>query len=36
MKLHPDWKVAKDQFKLTDVLGEGSGGQVVKAIHRES
>lgn len=36
MKLSPDWKVTKEQFKLTEVLGEGSGGQVVKAVHRKS
>jgi serine/threonine protein kinase len=36
MKLGTDWKTVKDNFKLTSVLGEGSGGQVVKAVHRDS
>ena len=34
MKLSPDWKATKVLYKLTAVIGEGSGGQVVKAIHR--
>ena len=34
MKLSKDWIATKEIFKLTEVLGEGSGGQVVKAVHR--
>ena len=36
MKLNSEWKATKEIFKLTEVLGEGSGGQVVKAVHRTS
>ena len=35
-KLSSSWKSLKENFKLTEVIGEGSGGIVVKALHRES
>ena len=36
LKLDSSWKAVKQEFKLVQVLGQGSGGQVVKAIHRET
>lgn len=33
-KLSSSWKTLKESYKLTDILGEGTGGQVVKATHR--
>ena len=35
-KLGKAWKVIKEKYKLLEILGEGSGGQVVRASHRES
>ena len=35
-KLSATWKTPKENYKLTEVLGEGTGGQVVKAYHRQS
>jgi hypothetical protein len=36
LKLDLSWKAVKQEFKLTKIIGSGIGGQVVKAIHRES
>ena len=36
MKLDSSWKAVKTHYKLTSVMGEGAGGQVVKAKHRET
>ena len=35
-KLGSSWKALKEIYKLTEIIGEGQGGQVVKAYHRES
>jgi|TARA_B110001450_G_C17606872_1_gene475486 mitogen-activated protein kinase 1/3 len=36
MKLEASWKCVKDDYKIVEVIGEGTGGQVVKGIHRET
>ena len=36
MKLDSSWKTIKTNYKLIAILGEGVGGQVVKAKHRET
>jgi serine/threonine protein kinase len=36
MKLHKSWNAVSKEFKLTEMLGQGAQGQVVKAVHRES
>jgi serine/threonine protein kinase len=36
MKLEASWKCVKNDYKIVEVIGEGTGGQVVKAIHRET
>ena len=35
-KLDSSWKSLKTNYKLTDVVGQGSGGLIVKARHRLS
>ena len=35
-KLDNSWKTVKEHYKLITVLGEGVGGQVVKARHRKT
>ena len=35
-KLDNSWKTVKENYKLVAVLGEGGGGQVVKARHRKT
>ena len=35
-KLGSTWKALKEHYKLTEVIGEGQGGQVVKAYRRDS
>ena len=35
-KLDSSWKTVKDKFKIVEVIGEGSYGQVVRAIERET
>jgi serine/threonine protein kinase len=34
MKLSSSWTDVSTDYKLIKVLGEGGGGQVIKAIHR--
>ena len=36
MKLDAGWRTVKNDYKIVEVIGEGTGGQVVKAIHRET
>ena len=36
MILEPHWKALKEEYKLCKVLGQGTYGQVVKAIHRST
>jgi hypothetical protein len=36
MKLHPSWKTLKTDYKLSEIVGQGSGGQIVKGRHRKS
>jgi len=36
LKLNSSWKACKKDYKLTEVVGEGSGGLIVKAHHRLS
>ena len=33
-RLDKAWKTVTEEFKVVKVLGEGTGGQVVKAKHR--
>ena len=35
-KLGKSWKTLKKNFKLLEVIGSGSYGTVVRAIHRET
>ena len=35
-KLDQSWKNVTKEYKLLQVLGQGTGGQVIKAKHRES
>ena len=35
-KLSSSWKAIKKDYKITEVLGEGSGGQIIKGRHRQS
>ena len=35
-KLDGSWKNVTKEYKLLQVLGQGTGGQVIKAKHRES
>ena len=35
-KLENHWKFVKQDYKLEKILGKGSFGQVIKAIHRSS
>lgn len=34
MSLDSSWKTVSKDYKIVDVLGQGSGGQVVKAMNR--
>ena len=34
LKLHSSWKALKTDYKITELIGEGSGGQIVKGRHR--
>jgi hypothetical protein len=34
LKLDSKWKTVSEDYKILDVLGQGSGGLVVKAMHR--
>jgi serine/threonine protein kinase len=36
LKLNSSWKACKKDYKLTEVVGAGSGGMIVKARHRAS
>ena len=36
MKLPSCWKALKTDYKLSELVGQGSGGQIVKARHRKS
>tara|TARA_B110000285_G_C14724579_1_gene423700 strand:- start:336 stop:488 length:153 start_codon:yes stop_codon:yes gene_type:complete len=35
-KLCSSWKNMKENYKITEIIGEGQGGIVVKAYHRKS
>ena len=35
-KLHSCWKALKQDYKITEVVGEGSASQVVRGRHRNS
>lgn len=36
MSLDSSWKTVSKDYKIVDVIGQGSGGQVVKAMNRQS
>lgn len=36
LKLDSKWKTVSEDYKILDVLGQGSGGLVVKAMHRQT
>ena len=36
MKLDSKWKTVSKDYKIVDIIGQGSGGLVVQAVHRES
>ena len=33
-KLNKLWKAVTNEYKIVEVIGEGSGGQVVRAVNR--
>lgn len=33
-KLDKTWKTITDEFKVVKIIGEGTSGTVVKAVHR--
>ena len=36
IKLDSKWKTVSKEYKIVEVLGQGSGGLVVQAVHREN
>lgn len=35
-RLSSQWKIIRDEYKLLDVIGEGTFGKVIKARHRQT